>query len=298
LVNKIDRFIDAHHHLWDLAECRHTWLLEPGQRFFGDPAPIAKNYLVPDFKSDVGNVPIVGSVHIQVGVEEDYSVGETEWLSGQAEQYGLPSAIVAFCDLTSEKAQVEMDRHQAYSRLRGVRQIVGRDAKEDARNGTNELLQSLKFKAGLKSLIERDLSFDLQLTPALLLAAANVFKGVEDLPVALCHTGSLQDFSSDGVAAWQDGLRHFAEVPQAICKVSGFGMFDPEWTIQSIRDYVLRAIDIFTPKRIAFGSNFPVDKLTAAYADTIGAFLNITEGFSDSERNSMFHHTAKTFYRI
>lgn len=295
---KISRFIDAHHHLWDLNECRHTWLLEPGRRFFGDPASIAKNYHVPDFREDVGDLPLVGSVHIQVGVEEDHSVGETEWLSSQSDQYDLPSGIVAFCDLTTDNCNTELDRHQAFSNLRGVRQIVGRDAKEDVRNGTNALLENPDFENGLRTLIARSLSFDLQLTPPLLKAASALFHRVEDVPVALCHAGSLQDFSREGVSDWKAGLRDFATVPQAICKLSGFGMFDHVWTVDSIRDYVLWTINIFGPARIAIGSNFPVDKLTASYADTIGAYITITDGFSGAERAAMFHDTAKEFYRL
>lgn len=298
MVCRIERFIDAHHHLWDLSECRHTWLLQPGRRFFGDPASIAKNYHVPDFRIDARDLPLVGSVHIQVGVEEDHSVGETEWVSAQAEQHGLPSAIVAFCDVTKDNCEEELDRHQTFGGLRGVRQIVGRDAKEDALNGTNDLLENRGFEDGLRRLIQRDLSFDLQLTPPLLATAATLFQRVDDLPVALCHAGSLQDFSPEGVSDWEAGLRRFAEVPQAICKLSGFGMFDHDWSVQSIRDYVLRAIDIFGPSRIAVGSNFPVDKLTASYAETIGAYITITDGFSPAERRAMFHDTAKRFYGL
>ena len=297
-MGEITRFIDAHHHLWDLEACRHTWLLQPGRRFFGDPAPIAKNYHVPDFREDVGELPLVGSVHIQVGVEEAHSVGETEWVSSQADEYGLPSAIVAFCDLTADNAQSELDRHQAFARLRGVRQIVGRDAVEDARNGTNALLEAPRFKAGLKSLVARELSFDLQLTPPLLSAAAKLFQSVDEVPVALCHAGSLQDFSAEGVRDWEAGLRAFAEVPQAICKLSGFGMFDPNWSAESIRERVLRAIDIFEPARCAFGSNFPVDKLTGTYRDWISTYVEITKDFTDSERDTMFSGLAAEFYNI
>ena len=47
------RFIDAHHHLWDLEACDYPWLMAKGeQRFFGDPSPIQKNYLVSDFLNE------------------------------------------------------------------------------------------------------------------------------------------------------------------------------------------------------------------------------------------------------
>ena len=293
------KIIDAHHHLWDLKECHHTWLMETGKtRFFGDPAPIQKNYHVDEFKADFAGLPVVKSVHIQVGVEEHTSTEETQWLQSCADQADYPHAIVAFCDLTNDNAQSEMDTHQSFENVRGVRQIVGRDAAEDARNGTNALLEDKWFKEGLESLVKRKLSFDLQLTPPLLSAAAKLFKSVEDVPLALCHGGSPQDHSAQGIAAWERGLRDMAEHENMICKLSGFVMFDHDWTIDSLRGKVLRAIDVFGPSRIAFGSNFPVDKLHGSYSDIMGAYMKITEGFSESERDAMFHDTAQNFYRI
>lgn len=295
----VQQIIDAHHHLWDLDEIKHTWLAERGvTRFFGDPAPIQKNYHVPDFKTDHGALPIVASVHVQCGVALEHNVKETEFVQGQADRHGMANAIIAFCDLTEQKAQAELDQQQGFKNLRGVRQIVGRDAKEDAKNGTNALLESPDFKDGLKTLIKRKLSFDLQLTPPLLSAAAKLFKSIEDLPVAICHAASPQDFSREGLRNWEAGLKDFAEHGNMICKISGLGMFEQHWTVDSLRDRVLRTIDVFGPSRIAFGSNFPVDKLYASYEDTFGAFLNLTEGFTESERNDMFFKTAKNFYRI
>ena len=292
-------FLDAHHHLWDLSDMRHTWLAEKGAiRFFGDPEPIQRNYHIPDFCSDHGTISVSGSVHIQCGVALEDSVRETTWVQEQAEEHGLVKAIVAFCDLTQPDYESQLDFHQAAPLLRGVRQIVGRDAKEDAKTGTNVLLEDNWFQAGLKTLISRNLSFDLQLTPPLLKSAAIVFGRVDALPVALCHAGSPQDFSREGMAEWEHGLRAFAELPNTICKISGLGMFDHNWTQSSIRDRVLRTIDVFGPSRIAFGSNFPVDRLYANYEKTIGAFYELTEEFTAVERSDMFHNVAAGFYRI
>jgi len=295
----VKRIIDAHHHLWDLDAIKHTWLAEKGvTRFFGDPAPIQKNYHVPDFTADHGDLPIVGSIHVQCGVALEHNVKETEFVQEQSDVHGMANAIVAFCDLTQNGAHAELDQQQAFKNLRGIRQIVGRDAVEDAKLGTNALLENPAFKQGLKSLIKRKLSFDLQLTPPLLSAAAKLFKSIEDLPVAICHAGSPQDFSKARMRDWELGLQDFAEHGNVICKISGLGMFDHNWTVDSFRERVLRTIDVFDPSRIAFGSNFPVDKLYANYEETFGAFLTITESFSEAERHDMFYNTARKFYRI
>lgn len=294
-----DYLVDAHHHLWDLSACKHTWLAETGViRFFGDPAPIQRDYHAPDLIAEFGALPVKKSVHIQCGVATEDAVTETEWLDTQAEAHGFPHAIVAFCDLTAPGFERLLDAHGRSSRLRGIRQIVGRSAKEDRETGTASLLADPAFLTGLHELAARDLSFDLQLTSPLMKASAEVFAKTPNLSVALCHCGSPDDFSDTARTEWLAGLKALAELPQLICKISGFGMFNHYWTEEGIRPHVLDVIDIFGPDRVAFGSNFPVDKLHASYAQTMGAYLNITNEFSASERAAMFSGTAERFYRI
>lgn len=293
------QIIDAHHHLWDLSAIHYPWLSETGvHRFFGDPGPIQKNYLFSDYKADFTGLPIVKSVHIQVGAQDGDAVIETAWLQACAEKNQYPHGIVAYCDMTAVGFEASLESQQDFKNLRGVRQIVGRNAAEDARNGTNELLESFEFKSGLKYLAKQGLSFDLQLTPPLLQSAARLFEAIEGLPVAICHAGSLSDFSKEGVALWRAGLERFAKSENVICKISGFGMFDHNWSVETIRGRVLQVIDIFGPDRVAFGSNFPVDKLYATYSNTMMAYLEITEGFTDEERRFMFHDVAERFYKL
>lgn len=293
------RIIDAHHHLWDLSHCQYPWLMERGvKRFFGDPTPIQKDYLAADFITDHGDLPIVKSVHIQVGVSAEDAVKETLWLQETSDKNGFPNAIVAFCDLTSADVDAQLDAHSEASNFRGVRQIVGRSAEEDAKTGTSALLSHPTFADSLRRLAERKLSFDLQLTPPLMQEAADQFCAIPETSVALCHCGSLSGFSEEGLSFWKAGLKRMAEHDNILCKISGFGMFDHDWTAESINDHVLSVIDIFGPDRIAFGSNFPVDSLYASYTKTMGAYLTITESFSDDERDAMFHDNAAAFYRI
>jgi len=267
------------------------------RRFFGDPTPIQKNYLVSDYRSDIGDLPVRKSVHIQVGAAPDQSVAETLWVDAEAGAHGLPSALIAFCDLRRPDAAAELNRHAAAGRFRGVRQIVSRSAAEDAGGGAN-LLTDPAFAEGLELLASRGLVFDLQLTPPHLIAAAELLSRRPELPVALCHAGSLSDFSKAGRAEWRAGIAALSRLPNVICKLSGFGMFDPSWSAASIRDQACAAIDSFSPKRIAFGSNFPVDRLYASYAQTWEAYFEIALAYGRDERQSMFFETAACFYGL
>lgn len=293
------RIVDAHHHLWDLEALRYPWLMARGvPRFFGDPTPIQKNYLVADFREDARDYELVASVHVQVGVADGDEIRETEWLEATAALDGLPDAIVGFCDLTRGDVAEVLDAHAAYSRFRGIRQIVGRSAEEDECTGSDRLLGDTRWLHGLRELVSRGLSFDLQLVPGQMHRAAELFAELPQLEVALCHCGSPWDRSKAGLRTWRSGLKRLAELPRMHCKLSGLGMFDHDWSTASIRPLIETCIEVFGASRCMFGSNFPVDKLHGSYADVWSAFEGVVAPLPDGDRERLFAGTAIEFYRL
>jgi predicted TIM-barrel fold metal-dependent hydrolase len=294
------RIVDAHHHLWDLQQRHHyPWLMERGVvRFFGNPALIQKDYLVSDFREDIADLPVCKSVHVQVGVSPGDEVAESKWLGAHAGGAGLPTAIVAFADLCAPNLPYVLDAHGEVPQFRGVRQIIGRSSEEDKATGSANLLDNPQFLQGLAILAERGLSFDLQLIPAQMMRAADLLAKVEHLPVAICHAGSLSSFSPESFSQWRRGMRKLAELPHTICKVSGFGMFDKRWSVQSVTDQLRVVLDLFGPERIAFGSNFPVDSLATTYQQVWARFAQLAGSLDQGEVDSVHAGTAEAFYRI
>lgn len=285
--------IDAHHHLWDLGAVSYPWLEEKGvSRFFGDPSPIQRNYLLNEFRSDAAGVS--GSVHIQVGAADP--MAEARWVQSVADAApDWTMAQVPFCDLTRTDLGDVLDQLQALPTVRGVRQIVGRAAEEDAATGTNDLLGDPAFAEGLRELGRRGLSFDLQLTEPLYEAMARVLDAAPDTAVALCHCGSPQDRTSAGHKAWDDNLRQLSGIETVTCKTSGLGMFDHDWTVDSIRPFVETCLEHFGPDRTMFGSNFPVDSLYSDYAKLLNAYEAIVP---DAFKDAIFGGTARAFYSL
>jgi len=81
-------------------------------------------------------------------------------------------------------------------------------------------------------------------------------------------------------------------------KISGIGVPGHEWTVALNRGVVLDTIDIFGVDRCMFASNFPVDGIVASYATIFGGFMEITAGFSPSEREKLFSGNAVRYYRL
>jgi predicted TIM-barrel fold metal-dependent hydrolase len=291
---------DAHHHLWDLEAVHYPWLAAKGvQRFFGNPTAIQKNYLPEDLRTDIGDLPVEKSVHIQVGAADNQHVAETAWLQKMCDHHGLPNAIVAYCALEQGNRTEILDQLQQFQAMRGIRQIVGRSPEEDKRSETGSLLENPEWIIGLKELAKRKLTFDLQLIPCQMEAAFKVFSQVEDLPVTLCHCGSpghLKDKANWNL--WQQGLQKLAQLPNFHCKISGLGMFDHDWTTDSLRPIVETVIEISGPERCMFGSNFPVDKLHRDYQSLWQSYLQLCTAMTQAEQRQLFQVNCQHFYKI
>lgn len=292
------KIFDAHHHLWDLAHCRYPWLTARGvKRFFGDPTPIQKNYLVNDFLNDACEHDLVGSTHIQVGVDEEDAVKETQWLQSlSTESPNLPSAIVAFADLTRPDIDAVLNAQLAYRSVCGIRQIIGRHPVEDSQTKTGALLANPAFKTGLKKLSKRGLSFDLQLIEHQYDDALRLFETLPELKIAICHFASPWNLSAEGFKRWRDAMKNFASLPNTNLKFSGFGMFKPDWNTDDIKPYVETGLELFGDRRCMAGSNFPVDKLYGRYGRIWRAINALV---SDPNSREMVTLTnAQDFYRV
>ncbi|MEZ5666847.1 MAG: amidohydrolase family protein [Alphaproteobacteria bacterium] len=297
--------IDAHHHLWDLETNRYPWLQQPAPApddvFTGDIRPIRNSYLLADFKADIGDLPVVKSVHLQADHDDADPVNETRWLQAVADapgSGGFPHAIVAYADLADPQVDAVLAAHAGFANTRGIRQILNTHPQAKYSHAAREYMDDPQWERGYARLAAHGLSFDLQLYPHQMARAAAILVRHPDVPAIVNHTGTPIERSEAGRAAWRQELGRLAALPHVAIKISGLGMHDHRWTEASIRPFVLETIEMFGVARCLFASNFPVDKLYSGYAAIWQAFDAITAGFSADERRALFHDNAARLYRI
>ena len=295
------KIVDAHHHLWDpvsnASGIGYTWLRDIGApKPFGDPTPIQRDYPADEYLAESTN-QIVGSVHVQADGGLPDPVVETAWLDRVGEEHGVPGAIVGFVDLAAPDADATIERHAAASsRFRGVRQIIARTEGLPAISfAPREFLDDPAWREGYARLAARGLSFDLQLHPAQMAAAAAFAADHPGVPVAIDHAGSPHDRSESGLRIWREGMEALAGVPHVHCKISGLGMFEPRWTAESMAPVIDGILELFGPERTMWGSNFPVDKLFGSFDRALNA---VAARVPEPMRDTVFHETAARFYRL
>jgi len=293
-------FIDAHHHLWDLGAVDYVWLKQIGApKPFGDPTPIQRDYLVDEFRRDTAGSNLVGSVHVQCDAALADPVAETAWLSGVADAHRLPSAIVGFVDLSSDAAWETLARHRAFPRFRGVRQIVGRVPDRPEISFTDrDLMAEPTWRRNFARLAEHGLSFDLQLYPEQMAAAAELLAAHADVPVVIDHAGSPYDQTPAGLDAWAAGLARLAALRNVHIKVSGLGMYDRAWDATRSRAIFETILELFGTGRTMFGSNFPVDSLMRPYGFVVDQFRAWAAPLPPAGHAALLADTARRFYRL
>ena len=294
--------IDPHHHLWDLGRNKYPWLQERllAPRLEGDVRPVAEDYLLKDYLADVRNQNVVKSVHVECGWDPSDPVGETEWLQRMADKHGFPHAIVARATLDAPDVEQILEGHAtSYKNVRGIRHAINWHP-DPAKTYVNrpDLIRTGAWRRGFGLLRRFNLSFDLQLYPAQMADAAALAHAYPDVLIILNHAGMPVDRDEEGIRLWRRGMQQLAAAANVVVKISGLGTVDWNWTVESIRPFVLQTIEAFGVSRCMFASNFPVDKLYSDFDTLYAAFREITAAFSAEERRMLFHDNAARYYRL
>ena len=298
------KIVDAHHHLWDLnnADTKYSWLMvTEGEAFFGDYAAIRKNYLLEDYIEDTKNQNIIKSVHVQAEHDDDKPVNETAWLQNLADTHSskLPNAIVAFADFSKNNVSELLDAHQEYKNTRGIRQILSYNKDEPKySHATEDFMKNSTWVENFKYIRNRNLSFDIQIYKHQMEDAVNLANKYNDVLFILNHTGEPCYQSKEYIESWEQNMNKLAKCENVVAKISGLGMFDPNWTIDSTRIFVEKTIQIFGIERCMFASNFPVDKIFNSFDTYWNSFKEITKNYSENDKKLLFSSNAEKYYRI
>jgi len=241
-------------------------------------------------------------VHVEANHDPADPVEETRWLQSIADRpasRGMPDAIVAAVDLSAANAPEMLEAHASFANTRGIRQILNVHENKLFDYVGRHFMREPQWREHFALLRRYDMSFDLQLYPSQMEEAAALARAHADTIFIVNHAGMFVDRNGvAGYRAWREGMRMLAGCRNVAVKISGLAMFDHQWSVESLRPYVLETIDTFGVERAMFASNFPVDRLFGSYQDLWHAYASIVDGASDAEKEALFCRNAERFYRI
>ena len=306
--------VDPHHHLW----------LRNGY-----------TYLMPELSLDLASGHNVvatvfaecHSMYRQEGPEAERSLGETEFVRGQAAmsaggQFGPTRACAAMfgnVDMTLGAA-VEglLERHLEASggRFKGVRYSTGWDADDGIHNvaPAPHMLADGQVRAAAAVLARMNLSFDSWLYHPQLDEVADLADALPGLRIILNHVGSpilggpYRGKTDEVFQDWRERIRRIAERPNVYVKLGALPIRMPgfqgdrslppgsEEVAAAWRPWIETCIEAFGAPRAMFESNFPVQKRWCSYQVCWNAFKRLAANASDSEKRDLFADAAVRAY--
>ena len=227
------------------------------------------------------------AVHVQAAIGSPDPVTETEWLQEAADRTGFPHGIVAYADLRDPGVEAVLERHCESPNMRGIRDFSYGDylVEPDYHRGF-ALLEKFNLVSSMPAACG-----DMEKLRALAHKFPNIL-------IVVDHTGTPEERTDAYFEDWKRGVEVAASCDNIRWKISGLGMGDNNWTVDSIRRYVLTSIETVGVDRCFFGSNWPVDWLWSTYDELIDAYTAIISGFSRDEQTALFSKTAEELYRI
>lgn len=272
--------IDSHQHFWNFDPVRDAWIDDSMQ-------VLRSNFLPDDVLPDMQRHGFAGSIAVQA----DESMDETKWLLSLAAEYPWIRKVVGWVDLTSAQIDAELDALADYSALAGFRQIL--------QSREPDYIDDPAFRRGIVALGKQNYTYDLLVYPKHLTAARAL---VADFPAQIFivdHLGK-PEIKEGRIERWALEMYELAKHDNVYCKLSGL-VTEANWLTwqeQDLTPYIDVALEAFGPKRLMFGSDWPVCRLAASWDQVVSVTERAIQGLSDAEVALVMGGTASAAYRV
>lgn len=276
--------VDAHHHFWDPALADYPFLtaeLQAIRRRFGPED------LEPDLRS--------AGVDATVLVQTLSSLEESRRFLATAAEVGWVAGVVGWVDLTSPGVGDDLS---ALREAPGGERLVGiRHQVHDEPDP--EWLLRPDVDRGLRAVAAAGLAYDLLLRPRELAAGLEVARRHPQLRLVIDHLAK-PEIRAGRLSPWEERMAPFAELEHVSCKLSGM-VTEADWDgwrIDQLAPYIERALRWFGPRRLIFGSDWPVCLVAARYGEAKGALEELLSDLEPAARERIFGRNAAALYRL
>ncbi len=273
--------IDAHHHLWRYDAAQYPWISEA-------MAELRRDFLLSELSAVTRAAGVAGTVAVQAR----QSFEETEWLSSLASRSDLILGVVGWAPLIDPGAEAYLEKAAALPKVKGIRHVL-----QDEPDDFYALREDFNRGAGL--LRKFGLRYDLLVFARRL---PQIIRFVDRHPRQIFI---LDHIAKPGireriVSPWREHLAELAKRENVYCKLSGMitEAHWHAWSAEHLRIYFDVVLEAFDPRRLMFGSDWPVLTVAGSYVRWLETVRSAISGLSFTEQARILGETAVEAYGL
>jgi L-fuconolactonase len=273
--------LDAHHHLWTFNTQDYGWISD-------QMTAIRRSFTPDDLHTEMTAAGISGSVAVQAR----QSLEETRFLLNAAATHPFIHGVVGWVPLTDMDVEMDLERFSADKKLRGIRHVLQDEADE------RYMLRD-DFNRGIRALRKFDLTYDVLIFERHLPQTIEFVDKHPEQRFVVDHLAKPRA-KYNAISPWREHLLELAKRPNVYCKISGLATEADhgKWTKAQLEPYIHVVLEAFGPRRVMFGSDWPVCLLAISYQRWVGLVSEEVSKLSTDEQSSFWAGAATEAYKL
>jgi predicted TIM-barrel fold metal-dependent hydrolase len=289
-------------HLWDMSAGRYPWLMEPEEKElpFAKIEDLAVDYRLTEYQQETSAIDLAGFVHVEAAWDPKDPTAETKWLSSALEGIDIPYSLVAHGNLLNDGFPELLAEHRSLSnRVVGIRQILNfhKDPKYTFTDNP-EIALNKTWRKNFAHLGDQGMGFDLQIFADQADVAAQLARDFPQTKMAINHFLMPIDFDKADIELWKIEMAKLAKYENIAIKLSGLYMYHRNWSKAMLDTLIDTALELFTPERTMWGSNFPVDRQFVTLEKLLADFEESLIRFDQATRDAIMWKSASAWYGL
>ena len=271
--------VDSHQHFWRLDRGDYGWLTPAFE-------PIYRDFLPEHLAPMIARAGIGQTILVQAAP----TVAETHFLLSLARQHPFIAGVVGWANFEAANAPEVIENLALDARLLGLRPMI-----QDIADPEWMLREDLA--PAFETMIDHGLVFDALVLPKHLPALRELAARYPDLAMVLDH-GAKPQIAAGDLAGWKREIATLARETPLVCKLSGLVTEAQSADPALLREAVDHLLESFGPRRLMWGSDWPVCELVCSYEGWRSASDVLLASLSETERDSIYSGVARVTYGI
>jgi L-fuconolactonase len=272
--------IDAHQHFWALGRGDYAWPT-PGLR------AIYRDFGPADLAPLLDEAGIDGTVLIQATP----TLEETHFLLDLAAHHSFVKGVVGWVDFEAAEAPGIIADLARNPLLKGLRPMVQNIADD------NWMLRD-HLSPAFDAMVKAQLVFDALILPRHLPVLSRLISRRPALRAVIDH-GAKPAIATNAFDTWAEDIARIARDTNVSCKLSGLWTEAGDDTgAKYIEPYIDHLLACFGPRRILWGSDWPVLALAGDYGDWHAQCRTFAAHYPTADQNAIFGDNARGLYGL